>query len=190
MVTFTYSKKLLENKINDMLKYENNFYIYGAGNYAKEIYKLLSQYKQITINGFCIDEDYYKPNKTLYGKKIFPQNEILSNKNNAIIVGFTNSYEFVKYNKHEKIFTLPLYTFDDEFYKQNKNKFEKAMEFFQDQKSIKTYKAFLDFKINGNLDSLIGQYEPSQYFPSFLKLEENEVFIDGGGILVIQQKNL
>ena len=83
---------------------ENNYlksskrkkFIYGAAITAITKYEALKKLN-IDIEGFFVDDEYYKENQTLSGKKIYPKKYVLDNFCDAdIIIGF---FEFLQYKR-------------------------------------------------------------------------------------------
>ena len=72
-------------------------------------------------------------------------------------------------------------TFNEEFYLENKEKFDFVFNRLQDEQSRKVFKAMIDYKLSGKLSFLFDCESPyDEVYSNIIRLEDNEVFADLG----------
>lgn len=181
-----------------------NVFICGFGPNTINIIKILND-NGIHIKGFFVDGDKNKLKQNVIESKIYNDgNEIFKNiyskqelldkfDSFTTIIGFMNYKNAknmiendIELKNKGNIFYIKYFMhgiFDNNYYESNKIKFDETRELLYDKKSKEIYDAYIHFKRFGELEPLVNYCEFNQYFPDFIKLEKNEVFIDGGGYI-------
>ncbi|MCQ2966001.1 MAG: FkbM family methyltransferase [Alphaproteobacteria bacterium] len=184
---FVFNTKKIFNK--------HHTYIFSTGRLAEYLFNLF-QKKEIKIDGF-IDNDIKKTLSSLHNLPIYSPSRILDKKSN-IIIGSINYMGDIKKQllnqSFKKIYDLgtliSIYpelqkynqAFDGLFsdYKINKKHYEKLFNLLNDDLSIKTFEAVLNYRKTKNIlvyDAIKRPLE-NQYFEDFLP--KCDVFIDCG----------
>lgn len=178
-----------KNYYIDLLKETNKkLFIYGAQKTAKRIFDILSQ-ADIDIEGFFVDDEYYKPETFLEGKKVFTKSQVLSNYSEFnTVIGF---YSYLAYlevikeailTKRGNVVYVPIvdWQMDLNFFNEHVNEFQKTYDWLCDEKSKNVFVAYLKSRILETPKYLCETVTSPQYFDSFVKLSDNETFIDAG----------
>ncbi|HSA06936.1 MAG TPA: FkbM family methyltransferase [Candidatus Gastranaerophilales bacterium] len=205
--TYTHLKENLlrvyKEKLELLTKSEVNVYIFGAGDYGKKVLNICRE-NNIYPKGF-IDNNYGENPLPIEGLEVYKPQEI-ENTNDLIIIsslfssynifqkleqkGFNNLIPFlilfVKYDKYldERAFlneTLEEYMLDVVC---NRHEYFKTMSLFEDEKSKKILQQLMDLRLNYNYSTKMQEISPykNMYFDKeIFTLENNEIFIDGGG---------
>ena len=167
-----------------------NVYIWGTGSVAAGVLKVCKE-KEIYISGCFVDipspyHDSRIGNITVYQfKELVEQGEPF-----AVIIGHSR-YELAKKleknNLILKIWCLTSVTRDDisisaEFFEKYCDLFQKTYDSLNDQKSRKNMEAYLNTKITGDNDYILGLFEKTTTYFSvdIMKYDTQEVYLDIG----------
>ena len=177
-----------ELDLNYLKKSELPLVLYGTGTYSKYVKKFLED-NNINITYVALDEKYFKEDTIFESKPIHLIDSILEKESLVnIIFAFSENYEkrkqYIDNKKVKKcIFfeNLLFKSFNIEFLQNNYSVWENLYNLLYDEISRKTLISYLKGKVTGNAEELrLLNEETVQYFPSFLPITSNEVFVDCG----------
>lgn len=174
--------------VQQLKKKEYPLVLWGKGNYATSILRILEQ-QDIHVEAVCVDTEFYNGCDSVWeGIKVYSTDEIskvLSPFN--IVVGFADFRAAEKKIKYitgcRNSFFLDNFhnIFDHSYILENIEQFYNTYSLLQDELSKKILRAFIKTKITGYPDDLYDLVDFNQYFPKdIVKLKSNEVFIDAG----------
>ncbi len=188
------SKKNYTDETIKILKHSNKkLIIYGSGVYSYVLTKYLKA-KGIKIYKKVVDESY-KQSDNLFEIEVTLINDILDNINDYnIVIGLTNYplaiKKLKKYgSKNSFVIDVPDFlnipqTFMKySFVSENKEDFEKAYNFFEDELSKRTFIGAINTKLSGDLSHILNNtkidhlYFTKKNFPK----KKNEILLDVGG---------
>lgn len=168
---------------------KRKIYIYGSGMSGQMVYHVL-QSLGITIEGFCVDEQYWKPDMNCMGKPVSTFAEVKETAKSrgmtAIIVAFMSTHKKnFKSSEHLKVIEgdfcslgaspsiLEEGRIDREFVDRHIDAFCALYEILADETSRQCLNAYLNQKISGKLGYLDQLYGKEQYFEKGLVPLEN-----------------
>lgn len=168
---------------------KRKIYIYGSGMSGQMVYHVL-QSLGITIEGFCVDEQYWKPDMNCMGKPVSTFAEVKETAKSrgmtAIIVAFMSTHKKnFKSSEHLKVIEgdfcslgaspsiLEEGRIDREFVDRHIDAFCELYEILADETSRQCLNAYLNQKISGKLGYLDQLYGKEQYFEKGLVPLEN-----------------
>jgi FkbM family methyltransferase len=165
--------------------------LYGAGSYALDIIKFLKK-NNIKIDMACVDTEYIQSGECsiMNGEvKITTIENICSRYSTFnIIIGFSD-YKKAKTQMENisgvaEVFFIDapdsLDFFGYQYIVEHLEEFDYTYNLLDDQLSKDTFIAYINTKISGQPDGLYNLVVGNQYFPDFVTLGLNEVFIDCG----------
>ena len=180
-------KDVLTELVNDT----NTKYIYGAGCIALDAWDVIKK-RGIDIEGFCVDDNYYKESK-YYDKPVVKLSELLKKgKNISIICGMENYWlgEQLKksYSIVYEVYYLINVTLQGEtigfksFYDNHISEIEVQKSYLKDEYSRRCFDAWIDAQITEDMKGIFECYEGKQgYFRnSVYELKRNSTFLDIG----------
>ncbi len=160
-------------------------YIYGAGEYARSVGRFLRKHG-VTVSGNIVDPEFKA------GAAHHTLEEVLSNGAAVSIVIGRADHRGArdKMLASGKIAPTDLHAFvlsphyldaiDGDFLAAHKKDLATVYERLVDHESRETFIAFIRTLYSGDDGPLIDVVAPDQYFPSFLSLRQDEIFVDGG----------
>ncbi len=169
---------------------ENPVVLYGMGDGAEKIIKVLSRYG-IKISGVFASDGFVR-------KKIFAGFEVTDFKtafsrfpDMTVLLCFGSELKEVIDNVKRIGKTVPLYApdvpvygdnlFNIEFYEKNKSRLDAVYSVLADEQSKKTFNAMINYKLSGDINYLFECETPcDEPYSSFLKLSDTESFVDLG----------
>ena len=188
------SKKNYTDETIKKLKHSNKkLIIYGAGVYSYVLTNYLKA-KGIKIFKKVVDESFIQSDN-LFGIEVISINDILEDIDDYnIVIGFTNYPQAIKKLKKygfKNIFVIDVPNFlnipqtfmDYSFVSENKEDFEKAYNFFEDELSKRTFIGEINTKLSGDLSHIFNNTKIDHlYFTkkNFTK-KKNEILLDVGG---------
>ena len=188
------SKKNYTDETIKKLKHSNKkLIIYGAGVYSYVLTNYLKA-KGIKIFKKVVDESFIQSDN-LFGIEVISINDILEDIDDYnIVIGFTNYPQAIKKLKKygfKNIFVIDVPNFlnipqtfmDYSFVSENKEDFEKAYNFFEDELSKRTFIGAINTKLSGDLSHIFNNTKIDHlYFTkkNFTK-KKNEILLDVGG---------
>ena len=178
---------------NDSLNFikKKSIYIYGAGEYAHDISRALAN-NQIRTKAFIIDDNYAGKIE----KRLIEEITIISlseyrlreSKSDIVINGIANTENFLKVTS-KQIFKclylwyepVPLWKYEDEFFKQNKTRLKETESLFADDDSKVILYAFLEAKrAGGSVNDINVASQEHTYFNSLTEMEFCGAYVDCG----------
>lgn len=178
-----------KNTIETLKKSQLPLYMWGGGNAAGEVYDVLLK-NGITLSGVFVDAEYH-PDKDFRGLPVTTVKEILS-KNDKINVIMGHAQYHKKQEMAEKpgvcgVYYIlnPFKTHDDISYQDYlvyKKEYDKAYDLFEEAYSRDVFQAYLNTRINGNLQYLLEQFKkPMTFFENDVyTLSSAENYVDIG----------
>ncbi|MBE6811087.1 MAG: FkbM family methyltransferase [Ruminococcaceae bacterium] len=164
--------------------------LYGMGNGADKIIAVLEKFN-ISFEGVFASDGFVR-DKYFHGKKLMSYSEAKEKyKDMIVLLCFGSSRSDVRENVLKISSEQELYApevpvvgdglFCEEYYNENKSEFDEVYEHLADDLSKKTYQSLIKYKLSGKLEYLL-ECEVSEQEPydSFLKLQNNEIFLDLG----------
>ena len=164
--------------------------LYGMGNGADKIIKVLERYC-IGFDGVFASDGFVR-DKLFYGYKVTSYQNLKEKFGDMIVLlCFGSERPEVLENVRKIALEQELYApevpvigeglFDKSYVEKNKSGFEKIYSLLADEKSRQTFKNIIKFKLSGKIEYLFDcQVEKDEPYESFLKLNENESFLDLG----------
>ena len=159
----------------------------GGGITAREVNKKLSS-KGIKVSGFFVDDEFFKEKENFFcNKPLLPKSELAYNKEIDVVIAFCDmeqAYRIVELNLLD--ITGKYYIgdsvrkFDWDYYVTHTPKFEQTYNWLSDEKSKAVMCAYMDARMNYDLQPLLNLYEPEQYFIPEIVFRKKEVFLDCG----------
>lgn len=178
--------------VNYLKRSELPVVLYGGAALANLVQKLLF-HNGIQINHVVADEKYYVPDSFFNNQLIEQENDVLNlyPKVNAIIAFGNYREKMAELSKNPSVercifFEPAALQFDfDDYYntvKKNASELENFYSQLADEHSRNIMVAFINAKISGNSEDLanLNINDEQQYFPEFLHLSDDEVFVDIG----------
>ncbi|MBQ6826033.1 MAG: FkbM family methyltransferase [Clostridia bacterium] len=181
----------MENELWKYLKETDKpIVLYGMGNGADKIISVLEK-NEIEFKGIFASDGFVR-NKVFHGHIISSYRELKNRFGDMIVLlCFGSSRDEVLENvikiKNETELFAPdvpvisgdIFTLD--YYEQNKPRFDKIFNLLADDLSRKTFINTIKYKISGKIDYLFDcETTPDEPYESFLKLLDNEIFLDLG----------
>ena len=164
--------------------------LYGMGNGADKIISVLEK-NEIEFNGVFASDEFVR-NKVFHGHTISSYHELKNRFGDMIVLlCFGSSRDEVLENvmkiKNETELFAPDVSvisgeiFNTYYYEQNKSRFDAVYARLADDLSRKTFINTIKYKISGKIDYLFEcETTPDEPYESFLKLSDNEIFLDLG----------
>ena len=195
-------KRMMINKIKNVpnqktvdLAYlkssELPLFLYGTGSYATDVKQFLDKHA-IYLDGVVLDETYYKDDLFFEDYKVQLLHNVLSNYATVnIIIAFSEYRDRIAaLTSHPQVArcmfidapNLEDHFFDYEYIKKDYSIWAELYEKLEDDHSRQVLVAFINAKISGFPGDLydLNVKGEKQYFPSFLRLSDSEVFVDCG----------
>ena len=160
--------------IKKLKKSKNSIYIYGAGNVGLNCLEFLTAH-DIIINGFLIDDEYYK-NSLINGVKVIKVSDLKSKREVVdVVIGFVNYKEGIERIKNVQnvenayCFAVPCMHLKDqditwEYYCENQYEFQKSYGLFEDDLSKSLFISYMNARINLNFKHLLPFGDGEIYF--------------------------
>lgn len=164
--------------------------LYGMGNGADKIIKVLDSYG-INFQGVFASDGFVR-NKEFHGHKISSYSELKEKFGEMIVLlCFGSSRSEVIENVRKIAREQELYApevpviggglFTESYVKDNKDNFKWVYEKLADEKSRQTFRNIINFKLSGKVEYLFDcEVNADEPYESFLKLTNNETFLDLG----------
>ncbi len=164
--------------------------LYGMGNGADKIINVLEGYN-IEFSGVFASDGFVR-DKYFHGKKLISYSEAKEKFGDMIVLlCFGSARDDVRQNVLKIASEQELYApevpvvggglFCEEYYLENKDLFDMVYDRLADDVSKKTYKNIINYKLSGKIDYLLDcEVSDSEPYDSFLKLSQNESFLDLG----------
>lgn len=164
--------------------------LYGMGNGADKIIKVLEKY-EIPFKGVFASDGFVR-NKLFHGFEISSYSTLKQKFGDMIVLlCFGSERPEVLENIKKIAAEQELYApdvpvigdelFCEEFYSKNKDSFDWVYERLADDTSKKTFINTIKYKLSGKIDYLLDcEISENEPYESFLKLSENESFLDLG----------
>lgn len=167
--------------------------LFGNGPVAEYITKIVLEKNGISVDGYCVDEEYFQENTTFLHCPVYRLSEILNKPGQYILIpaiaradkndlSFLNNEGIISYapQLHPDVSKI-----DSEYITENKCKFEETFSFLEDDLSRKTGINHLKLKITGNYLFNRETYFAKEYFndlteKAFPDDEQQAGFVDGG----------
>ena len=173
--------------VAEVKSYKLPVIIFGAGGYAVGITKMLNEYG-LEIDGYAVDEEYYKPNQIYLNRPVYNFAELYRNPKNQVFLSairvdweteerynktvgrrwkFINDENIIKYyfitpgQSGEKI--------SYEFIKENKDKFWETYNMLSDDWSKKTMLRYLKSHISDMIQGIKEIFDSEEYFNEFTR---------------------
>lgn len=184
-------EKIVEKELWQYLKQtEKPIVLYGMGNGADKIIKVLDSYG-IRFSGVFASDGFVR-DKEFHGFKISSYQELKEKFGEMIVLlCFGSSRLEVIANVKKIASEQELYApevpvigtglFTEKYFKDNSEEFKTIYEKLADEKSKQTFTDIVNYKLSGKIDYLFDcQTTPCEPYDSFLKLNNNEAFLDLG----------
>ena len=184
-------EKIVEKELWQYLKQtEKPIVLYGMGNGADKIIKVLDSYG-IRFSGVFASDGFVR-DKEFHGFKISSYQELKEKFGEMIVLlCFGSSRPEVIANVKKIASEQELYApevpvigtglFTEKYFKDNSEEFKTVYERLADEKSKQTFTDIVNYKLSGKIDYLFDcQTTPCEPYDSFLKLNNNEAFLDLG----------
>ena len=164
-------------------------YIWGIGNVASEVYGRLRE-RNITIKGCFVDTKIDRE-ASFYGYPVKKLETVLQEeKEIAVIMGHAQYHKMTEldnYGQIKAVFYLsnPFKNHEDisyDFYCAHKGEYQKIYELFQEEYSKDVMEAFLNARINGDIEALLKTFKGVNTFfkNEIFTLGKDETYIDIG----------
>lgn len=164
-------------------------YLWGTGNVANEVYRMLSE-NEIELSGVFVDVDVTDKNE-FKGYKIESLKQLIkSNIKINVIMGHAQYHkmsEIQSYSMVNHVYYIlnPFKTHEEineQFFYDNQENFSKAYNVFEEDYSKKVFQSYLNTRINSNIQYLLDVFEkPIDFFNNdIFELSDNENYIDIG----------
>lgn len=191
--TDTRLKKLEEIEQCVKTSADLKLYIFGCAETAKMITDFVHSNSSLTVDGYVIDDRYYKEELFL-GKTVYKYSEweLLVKPGDWVIMGFTGASRAAEIMAKLKKDVQAVYFYfpysanvngtylDAAFYEKNKVAFEKIYGLLADELSRSTMEAFLNGCITGSVEALDALQIEGQYFNELTKSCKTDCFVDCG----------
>lgn len=175
--------------LEELKKAEEPLYLWGAGNVADEVYRILED-NGIMISGVFVSGVIKKP-ITFKNYTVTTLDEVLKKDEKInVFIGHAQYHkkaELEKLKGINKVYYIlnPFRTHDDisyDYYKEHEIEFEQAYDLFEEEFSKNVFQAYLNTRINDNLSYLLECFEtPMTYFDNdVFALSNNENYVDIG----------
>ena len=164
--------------------------MYGTGNGADKVFEVFDKLK-ITVNGVTASNGFVRE-RYFHNFKVMPLSYYLEKYEKFTVVVTFGSHikeviEGIKNLSEKQTVLVPCVPvtgneiFDRKFLLKNEENINKAYSLMADEKSKEVFKNYVNFEFSGKLHYLFDmESELSSAFSDYLKLEENESFIDIG----------
>ncbi|MBO7179121.1 MAG: FkbM family methyltransferase [Clostridia bacterium] len=164
--------------------------MYGTGNGADKVFEVFERL-DITVSGVTASDGFVR-DRYFHGFKVTPISEYLEKYEKFIvIITFGSSrpevIEGIKNLAKKQTVLVPCVPvieneiFDRKFLTENEEKLNEAYSLLADEKSKEVFKNYVNFQFSGKLEYLFNmESDISDAFNNYLKLGENESFIDIG----------
>lgn len=164
--------------------------LYGMGNGADKIINVLES-KGIEYKGVFASDGFVR-DKLFHGKKIMSYSEAKEKyPDMTVLLCFGSAREDVRQNVlkiagEQELFApeVPVISgglFCEEYYNSNKKRFDAVYEKLADEKSRQTFTNLIKYKLSGKIEYLLEcEVEEDEPYESFLKLTDDETFVDLG----------
>jgi FkbM family methyltransferase len=184
-----------QTDLADLKKANLPLLLYGAGSLAEWLKWRLLEKHNIQIDAVVVDNQYYVPDTYFAGHAVEKIDSILEKYPKVDLIfaihPYNNADKFAELSKHPKIANCFLfdiacldYEFPDYYEKiiQHSSEIEDLYTQLEDDLSRGILIEFINAKISGIPDKLaaLNTKGEEMYFPSFLPLTENEIFVDCG----------
>lgn len=172
---------------------EKPIVLYGMGNGADKIIKVLDEYG-IKFSGVFASDGFVRK-KTFHGHKVCSYNELHQQFGEMIVLMCFGSsraevIENVKKISAEQEFYAPEVPviggglFTEKYLYDNKEKFESVYNRLADNNSKKTFSNIVNFKLSGKINYLFDcETAPDEPYESFFSLSNDESFLDLGAYI-------
>lgn len=175
--------------LEELKRAEEPLYLWGAGNVADEVYRILED-NGIMISGVFVSGVIEKP-ITFKNYTVTTLDEVLKRDEKInVLIGHAQYHkkaEMEKIKGINKVYYIlnPFRTHDDisyDYYKEHESEFEQAYSLFEEEFSKNVFQAYLNARINDNLSYLLEYFEtPMTYFDNnVFTLSNNENYVDIG----------
>ena len=167
--------------------------LYGAGICAKRLYNLLLKKSDVKIKHVAIDEDYFLPKVYFDIYPVERINDVINRYPEINVIVAMDNYQnkITKISQNQNIlryiiFDLASVEFEFADYynvvKEHSVELEKFYSKLADEHSRNVMIAYINAKISGNPEALVNLNVDGEqmYYPEFLHLSDNEVFVDCG----------
>lgn len=165
-------------------------FVYGIGEVAKFVKEKLEK-NNIYISGNFVDESFFD---NINNSNIFPLSYLNNYKKSfSVVIGYIEGYKISKNQIRNKInnvnlkeiyYLSEIYNMDEltfEFICENQDKVENIQKELADEKSCKSFMAYITAKVTKDYRYLRSISCEEHYFPKdFIKLNEDECFVDCG----------
>ncbi len=161
--------------------------VYGAKSYAEYITNCLVQHG-IEVYGYAVNEKYFT-NSTFLGKPVFVWEKIKKNSDRYVFVlgsisrkkliqQFLEDPSIIKYYTDTEVHETITYNYIQE----NFTAFDETYHWLEDDLSRKTFCAFLNLKISGDISYNLEVVQPNQhqYFNKITAPFKSGIFVDCG----------
>lgn len=172
-------------------KSEKPVVVYGMGNAAERIIKILGE-NGISVSDIFASDEFVRGHSFL-GYKVLKYSEVCEKYNdfNVVLAFATHINEVLdrikNINKEHSVFApdIPVAgggLFTREYFESNRNRFEKIYNILADDESKKVYQNVISFKISGKVNYLYNcnEYNKNKIYSEILKLSDNETIVDAG----------
>ncbi len=164
--------------------------MYGTGNGADKVFDVFETLN-IKVSGVTASDGFVRE-RYFHGYRVTPINEFLEKfEKFTVVVTFGSSrpevIENIKQIAKKQTVLVPCVPvigneiFDRSFLEKNEKKLNKAYSLLADEKSKEVFKNYVNFEFSGKLRYLFNaESDPAFPFNEYLKLTENESFLDIG----------
>jgi hypothetical protein len=186
-------KDIPNQKLIDLKYLQNStlpLVLFGIGSYAVDVKNFLDR-NNVNIDHIVLDKKYYKPGCYFLNFPVELIDNVLTKYQKInILIAFSKYREkAIEYSLNQNIARCIFIDapnedcfFDYNFIKTHSSEFEKVYNILEDDYSRKVLIAFINAKISGHPGELydLNVKGEEQYFPSFINLLNNEIFVDCG----------
>ena len=172
-------------------KSEKPVVVYGMGNAAERIIKILDENGISVADIFASDE--FVRGHSFLGYKVLKYSEVCEKYDdfNVVLAFATHIKEVLdrieNINKEHTVFApdIPVAgggLFTREYFEKNRKRFENIYNLIADEESKRVYQNVISFKISGKVDYLYkcNEYDKNKIYSEILKLTDNETIVDAG----------
>ncbi len=169
---------------------EEPIIMYGTGNGADKVFDVFERLN-IKVSGVTASDGFVRE-RYFHGHRVTPISEFLEKLEKfTVVVAFGSSrpevIENIKQIAKRQAVLVPCVPvigneiFDRSFLEKNEEKLNKAYSLLADEKSKEVFKNYVNFEFSGKLEYLFNtESEPAYPFNEYLKLNEEESFLDIG----------
>lgn len=175
--------------------FSKDIVIYGLGMGAVqrfvEFNRNLDGNTSVDVRGF-VDSKSQKSDRTFCGRRIYSLSEVKAMENEVEILIATYNAVYVgqilreldcmgiESNVYYLIYPCECQQWDMQLLRQNNEKIQQIRSVLEDERSREVFDNILKYRETGDFQYILRSVGDTQYFPAFLQLRNDEIFVDCG----------